>query len=176
MTSDTSFPRPGDPSSVLAVAAFAQAPHRLPLSHSRNRWSYCTRPLPLLSDPSAAAQLQDPYPPVQIFSVFPTAYKTKANSPSWHLKPSMTQSLLPNLPLLFPIIKLHVPWAPCPVLSQLHGFACRCFFQQECLPNPHISKGSAYVLSLNPDEVTTPFSQCPLYPHGVYHFQPDCKL
>lgn len=70
------------------------------------------------------AQLHDPHPLVQIFSVPQRLTGQRPNSPCY-LKLSMAQFILPDWFLLLPIIKLHIPWVLSPVLSQLYGFAHR---------------------------------------------------
>lgn len=66
------------------------------------------------------------------------------------------------------------------MLLQLHGFVHRCFFPQKGLPPLHLQRFSLSAVSskvsLNPDEVPTPFLECPLYPTSVYHLQPDHNL
>lgn len=104
-----------------------------------------------------------------LFKYFPCSQclQDQRQIPPPGIQSTVTQSIC-QICFSFPVITLRAPWASCPTLSQLHGSVHGFFFFFKGMPSTFTSlevqpKCCLFRRSLNPEEVTTPSSECPLF-------------
>lgn len=105
-----------------------------------------------------------------LFKYFPRSQGLRGQGqiPPPSIRSAVTQSMCRTC-FSIPSVTLHAPWASCPALPQLHGSDTGglFFFLSKGLPSSPTSlevqpKYCLLKRSLNPEEVTSPSSECPL--------------